>query len=65
MDFEIRDEGSIILLRPLTDAARIWVDENIGRDNGYQPTYPTVVVEPRYIQPILDGLQAEGYTVQS
>jgi len=65
MDFEIREEGSIILLRPLTDAARIWVDENIGRDNGYQPTYPTVVVEPRYIQPILDGLQAEGYTVQS
>jgi len=63
MDFDIRDEGSIILLRPLTEAARIWVDENISRE-GYQPMYPTVVVEPRYIQPILDGLQAEGYTVQ-
>jgi hypothetical protein len=63
MDFEIRDDGSIILLRPLTDAARIWVDENIGRNNGYQPMYPTVIVEPRYLGPILQGLQAEGYEV--
>ena len=34
-DFTVQNEGSIVLLHPHTDAARSWIDENIGEDNGY------------------------------
>jgi len=33
-DFEIDGGGSVYLLKPVSDAAKIWVDENIGQDNG-------------------------------
>lgn len=64
LDFSIRDEGSILLLIPLTEPARNWVHENIGRD-GYQPLWPTVLLEPRYFRPILDALVGEGFEVGS
>jgi len=31
-DFELTDEGSIVLLRPVTDAAAEWVAENVAPD---------------------------------
>jgi hypothetical protein len=46
-DVVVENHGSIYLFRPLSDSARTWVDEYIGADNGYQPYYPTVVVEHR------------------
>jgi hypothetical protein len=39
-DFEIQNHGSIFLLIPQTVSAGIWIDEHIGRDNGFQPHYP-------------------------
>lgn len=62
-DFRIIDGGSIQLLEPLTDTAREWVDENIGADNGYQPYYPTVVVERRYLPPVLEGILGDGLSL--
>ena len=38
----------------------IWVDEYIGPDNGYQPYYPTVVLEPRYVGPVIEGIREYG-----
>jgi hypothetical protein len=32
----------------------------LGRDNGFQPWYPTVIVEPRYVGDILEGIEADG-----
>jgi hypothetical protein len=61
-DFVVENHGSIFLLRPLTPMARSWVDEHIG-NNGFQPYYPTVVVEPRYIADIAHGAQADGLVV--
>jgi len=61
-DFVVENHGSIFLLRPLTPTARSWVDEHIG-DNGYQPYYPTVVVEHRYIADIVRGAGADGLVV--
>ena len=54
------DSGSIFLLRPVTGAGRNWVDRHIGQDNGFQPYWPTVVVEARYLEPIVEGLLADG-----
>ncbi len=59
-DFTIRDEGSILLLTPHTDPARNWIHENIGPTNGFQPYYPTIVIEPRYLQPVLEGIAEAG-----
>lgn len=59
-DFLLEDHGSIILLRPVTTGAREWVDTYIGEDNGYQPLWPSVTIEGRYLRPILEGIQECG-----
>lgn len=63
MDFKVRDEGSLVLLTPETDEAKVWADEHIGQDNGYQPYWPTVVIEHRYADAILEGIELDGLTI--
>lgn len=62
IDFLLEDYGSIILLRPVTADACQWVDAHIGEDNGYQPLWPTVTIEGRYVHPILEGIREDGLT---
>ncbi len=64
MDFQVENHGSIFLLRPLS-SAELWVLENIGADDGYQPYFPTLVVEHRYIADIVEGIRNDGLAVQS
>ena len=59
-DFSFRDEGSIVLLTPLSPSAHEFVEERIGSDNGFQPYWPTVVIEARYFSDIAEGVIAEG-----
>ena len=59
-DFALVDHGSIAMLTPRTKAAREWIANNLPDDaprmgNG-------VAIEPRYVLPILDGIDAEGLT---
>lgn len=63
IDFSVENYGSIYLLRPQTNLAREWVETNIGPDNGYQPYFPTIVVEHRYIGDIVQGIQNDGLAV--
>ena len=63
-DFSVENYGSILLLRPLSTPAQHWIKKNIGRENGFQPYYPTVVVEPRYIGDILEGIHNDGLAVR-
>jgi hypothetical protein len=63
-DFQLESHGSIFLLRPASHSARRWVEKNIGQDNGYQPHWPTVVVEHRYVADILEGLRASGMVLR-
>lgn len=63
-DFSLLDGGSICLLRPLTDAARAWVEEHIGEDSGYHPNWPEVVIERRYVEDILEGVAGDGLAVR-
>ena len=60
LDVRIFDDGSIVLLKPLTDAAVAWVEDNVSRENGFQPYWPTVVVEPRFVRPVLQGMSLAG-----
>ena len=64
-DFTVCDEGSILLLTPQTEPARSWIDEHIGRDNGFQPYYPTIVIEPRYVIAVLEGIRVAGLEIES
>ena len=59
-DFTVRDEGSLILLTPLSPSAHEFVEQRIGSDNGFQPYWPTVVIEARYFSDIAEGVIAEG-----
>ena len=65
VDFLCENHGSIFLLRPLTPSATSWLEEHIGQDNGFQPYWPTCVIEPHYIWPILEGIQNDGLAVQA
>ncbi len=64
-DFVVENYGSIFLLKPQTGPAISWIAEHIGQENGYQPYFPTVVVEHRYIADIVEGIQNDGLAVQS
>ena len=59
-DFHVDNHGSIILLRPLTQAGIDYVNREIGKDNGYQPYWPTVVFEPRYLDHYIAGIRRDG-----
>ena len=65
VDFLVENHGSIFLLKPRTPSATSWVESHIGRENGYQPMWPTVVVEHRYIADIVAGIQNDGLAVSA
>ena len=58
----VYDLGSICLLRPVTDAAREWLDENVDPDAQWLGA--AVAIELRYVAPIVDAMQDEGLVVE-
>jgi hypothetical protein len=62
-DFLVENHGSVFLLKPQNDSAISWVEENIGQDNGFQPHWPNVVIEHRYVADIVAGIQNDGLAV--
>ncbi|HXZ32197.1 MAG TPA: hypothetical protein VEH30_07945 [Terriglobales bacterium] len=59
-DFALRDEGSIILLQPVTQAAQDWAEMYLADALRFGAA---VVIEHRYIDAILDGIREAGLTV--
>jgi hypothetical protein len=60
-DFEVQNEGSIYLLRPMSEGARIWCAEHLPED---APRFGVAyAVEHRYIRDIVEGVMADGYNV--
>lgn len=62
MDFTLENHGSIVLLQPHTEAARAWVSEHIPDDAMIWGT--SIVVEPRYVSDIVDGIAEDGLEVR-
>lgn len=61
-DLSIQNEGSIFLLRPLTDAGREWIADHIPGD---AMTFGgSIVVEHRYIGEIAMGAVNDGLEVE-
>ena len=61
-DVKIENHGSLVLIRPLTEAGSDWLDENISEDA--QHFGAAVVVEPRYVDAIVEGMQNDGLEVR-
>jgi hypothetical protein len=59
-DFRVEFHGAIILLCPLTKPGLRWIERHIGADNGYQPYYPTVILEPRYLDGVITSIRRKG-----
>lgn len=60
-DVTVSNHGSIALVRPLTDAARDWLRDNV-QDNA-QYLGASLAVEPRYIDDLVAGMESAGLEV--
>lgn len=60
-DFSIYNGGSVMILRGHSEECEAWIEQNVGNDET-QTFAGGIVVEPRYMQAIIDGLEAEGFT---
>ena len=65
-DFLFQNHGSICLLKPLTPAGEEWFNEHLPVDNPETQFWGgSIVIEPRYIAPILEGIQNDGLRVSA
>ena len=64
-DILVANHGSIFVLTALTQPARDWVEEHIFRGNAEVQRWGNsgFVVEPRYVEAIIDGATSEGLEV--
>jgi hypothetical protein len=63
-DFVVENHGSIFPLKPQSVPTISWIAEHIDQDKGYQPHFPAVIVEHRYVADIVAGIQNDGLDVQ-
>jgi hypothetical protein len=63
IDVSVENHGSIVVLRPLSSAAKEWMKEYVDQ-TGFQPYRDSVIVEPRYADAILDGMKEQGLHVE-
>jgi hypothetical protein len=61
-DVHVRDEGTIFLLTPLTEVGEEWMEEHLPEDA--QRFAGGVVVEHRFVTDILQGMQADGLSIE-
>jgi hypothetical protein len=62
IDFELSGGGTVYRFRPLTPAARAWVDEHLPDDATWW--CGAVVVEHRYLGPIVGSAIGDGLVVR-
>lgn len=65
-DFNFQNCGSICLLTPVSEAAKAWRAEHLpepGDDCQEWGSKRAVAIEPRYAGAILEGIAADGLTV--
>jgi len=62
MDFVLFNYGSVVVLKPLTDAAKVWSKRYIQKRVDYQPlaSLGSVVVMPQALPKILADIHSTG-----
>jgi len=61
-DIRVENHGSVVLLRPLSDAGKEWLEANVINEET-QRWGEAVVAEPRYVANVVEGMQADGLEV--
>lgn len=65
LDFKLENHGSLFLLRPLSSAAKVWIGEHLPTDNPETQFWgDAIVIEPRYVAPIVDGIIGDGLVLR-
>jgi hypothetical protein len=57
-DFRVEYHGSIVLVRPLTEEAKAWLNDNVSADSQWMGD--ALAVEPRYIESLVEGMEGSG-----
>lgn len=60
-DFFLQDNGSIVILLPLTTEAKAWVADHIPDDA--LRFGKGIVIEPRYVDDICNGIVDDGLII--
>lgn len=60
-DVRIENHFSLFLIWPLSEWAEAWIHDNVSRD--CQHFGSALVVEPRYLSALLEGMAADGLVV--
>ena len=61
-DFQIADHGTVISVRPLNEAARQWLQENVVSEP-WQWVEGALCVEPRFARDLIVEIEQAGFTV--
>jgi hypothetical protein len=61
-DFQITDQGSIFLIRPLNDAARQWLDENVVSEP-WQWVQGALCVDARFARELVAEITDAGFEI--
>jgi len=61
-DFQIADHGTVISIRPLNEAARQWLDENVVSDP-WQWVEGALCVEARFARDLIIEIEQASFTV--
>ena len=65
LDFKLENHGSLFLLRPLNHVAQTWMSENLRVDEPETQFWgDAIVIEPRYVAPIVDGIIGDGLVLR-
>lgn len=54
--------STVFIVSARTEAGHAWVEDNVSQD-GYQPRWPDLIVEHRYLTDLIGGAQAAGLGV--
>jgi len=63
LDVRVQDEGSVVMLRPLTPEAKQWLQDHADEDAIWMGG--ALAVGHQYADEIIQGLQDEGFTVSA
>lgn len=61
-DAVVEGHGTLYTVRPLTDAAKQWIDENVSSDGMWFGN--ALCVEHRYVADIVAGMEDAGLIVE-
>ena len=65
LDFKLENHGSLFLLQPLSSTAKEWMNQNLPVDSPETQFWnEAIVIEPRYISSIVDGIVGDGLVLR-